>query len=153
MNSQYVTSVFQWWLILLCHFFLIDFKHSLSFLNKQNINILSLNIKSIPIRHRKGEKCSSSLAFLPVPKPYTNKSYLQRQDMYILLYIIQSLSFGEVHVWIYWLEKIIFMEPEGHCEYNFLPPQKSINPHIYRIKTVIVLFYILNKETYSVPQI
>ena len=89
MNSQYVTSVFQWWLILLCHFFLIDFKHSLSFLNKQNINILSLNIKSIPIRHRKGEKCSSSLAFLPVPKPYTNKSYLQRQEMYIL-YILYN---------------------------------------------------------------
>ena len=30
---------------------------------------------------------------------------------------------------------------------------KSVNPYIYRIKTVIVLFYILSKNKYSMPQI
>jgi hypothetical protein len=39
------------------------------------------------------------------------------------------------------LKKKIF---EG--EVNVIFFQKSINPHIYRIKTVIVLFYILNKK-------
>ena len=41
--------------------------------------------------------------------------------------------------------KMIFTEFEGWSEYNLFI-QKSINPHIYRIKTVIVLFHILNKK-------
>ena len=35
---------------------------------------------------------------------------------------------------------------------NYIFLQKSINSHIYR-KTVIVLFYIFIKKTYSVSQI
>jgi hypothetical protein len=43
----------------------------------------------------------------------------------------------------FWKKKI-FTEPDERSEYHFF--QKSINPHIYRIKRLILLFYILNKK-------
>jgi hypothetical protein len=41
-------------------------------------------------------------------------------------------------------KKKIFTEPDERSEYHFC--QKSIDPHIYRIKRLIHLFYILNKK-------
>jgi hypothetical protein len=58
--------------------------------------------------------------------------------------IIQLLSFDEVNVWIYWLLKKndIHWARNGEVNIIFF---KSINPHIYKIKTLNVLFYIFEE--------
>jgi hypothetical protein len=55
---------------------------------------------------------------------------------------MQLFSFDSANLWIYWLLKnIIFTEAEVQGGYNFFL-QKSISPHVYRIKRQLLLYSI-----------